>query len=77
MTIVALVTCAALPELDPDDQLLLAPLAAAGVVVEAAVWDDPSVAWDRFDLAVPGENRHQFSSAIPSKSNNSHRRTHD
>src|SRR5689334_22154500 len=52
MSLVALVTCAALPELDPDDQLLLAPLAADGVAVEPAVWDDPAVAWDRFDLAV-------------------------
>ena len=41
-----------LPDLDADDQLVLAPLAALGVGVEAAVWDDPSVDWARYDLVV-------------------------
>jgi len=49
---IALVTCAALPDLDPDDQLLLAPLRAAGATVVAAVWDDPGVNWSEFDLVV-------------------------
>lgn len=49
---VALVTCADLPELDPDDRRLVAPLRALGIVAEPAVWDDPSVDWSRFDLAV-------------------------
>jgi hypothetical protein len=49
---VALVTCAELPELDPDDQLLLAPLAQRGIEVTAAVWDDPAVSWSAFDLVV-------------------------
>ncbi len=49
---VALVTCAELPELDPDDQLLLKPLARVGVAVTAAVWDDPAVDWAAFDLVV-------------------------
>jgi hypothetical protein len=49
---VALVTCAALPDLDPDDRLLLGPLAAAGVTAEPAVWDDPAVDWSAFDLVV-------------------------
>lgn len=45
-------TCRELPDLDPDEQLLLAPLAAAGVRVTPAVWDDPVVDWRAFDLAV-------------------------
>ncbi|MFY1693740.1 ATP-grasp domain-containing protein [Plantactinospora sp. WMMB782] len=49
---VALVTCAELPELDPDDRLLLAPLAERGLRVEAAVWDDPAVDWAGYALAV-------------------------
>jgi hypothetical protein len=49
---VALVTCGELADLDPDDRLLLAPLAARGVRVEAAVWDDPGVDWSGYALAV-------------------------
>ncbi len=52
MPVVALVTCAALPELDEDDRLVLAPLAALGIDVTIAVWDDPSVDWSSFDLVV-------------------------
>jgi glutathione synthase/RimK-type ligase-like ATP-grasp enzyme len=49
---VALVTCAELLDLDPDDRLLLAPLAEAGIDVTVAVWDDPGVNWAAFDLVV-------------------------
>ncbi|WP_442788801.1 ATP-grasp domain-containing protein [Dactylosporangium sp. NBC_01737] len=49
---VALVTCAELPELDPDDQSLVPALAAAGITAVPAVWDDPAVDWSAFDLAV-------------------------
>ncbi len=49
---VALVTCATLPELDTDDQLLIEPLRARGMQPVAAVWDDPYVQWDEFDLTV-------------------------
>ncbi|MBY8872617.1 hypothetical protein K7640_12305 [Micromonospora sp. PLK6-60] len=49
---VALVTCAALPDLDPDDRLVLAPLAARGIAAEVAVWDDPAVDWSAYDLVV-------------------------
>lgn len=49
---VALVTCAALCGLDPDDELVLAPLKALGIVAEPAVWDDPAVDWARYDLVV-------------------------
>jgi len=49
---IALATCSALPELDPDEQLLLEPLRALGIDAQAAVWDDPMVDWSAFDLVV-------------------------
>ncbi|SCG42933.1 hypothetical protein GA0070609_1244 [Micromonospora echinaurantiaca] len=49
---VALVTCTELRDLDPDDRLVLAPLARHGVTAEPAVWDDPAVDWAGYDLAV-------------------------
>lgn len=49
---VALVTCAELPELDPDDRLLLVPLARRGIRAEPAVWDDPSVDWSGYRTTV-------------------------
>lgn len=52
MTRIALATCAALPDLDPDEQLLLEPLRALGVDAQPAVWDDARVDWDAFDLVV-------------------------
>lgn len=49
---IALVTCAALPDLDPDERLLEAALAAADVDVQSVVWNDPTVRWGAFDAAV-------------------------
>ncbi|MEH0972895.1 hypothetical protein V6U77_17385 [Micromonospora sp. CPCC 205546] len=49
---VALVTCADLPDLDPDDRLLLDPLARRGVAVDVLDWADPAVDWPAYDLAV-------------------------
>jgi hypothetical protein len=49
---VAFVTCAPVPELDPDDRLAAEALKALGVRVEPAVWDDPAVDWTAHDLAV-------------------------
>jgi hypothetical protein len=49
---VALITCDKLPELDADDRLLLAPLAALGISAEPVAWDDPAVDWSGYDLAV-------------------------
>ncbi|MDM4719856.1 hypothetical protein QTQ03_09805 [Micromonospora sp. WMMA1363] len=49
---VALVTCAALPDLEDDDRLVVAPLAARGVTGEPVVWDEPAVDWAGYDLAV-------------------------
>ena len=49
---IALVTCAEIPELEDDDQLVIGPLAALGIAAEPVVWDDPAVDWDRYRLAV-------------------------
>jgi hypothetical protein len=49
---VALVTCAELPDLEPDDRLVIEPLAARGVRAEPAVWDDARVDWAAYDLVV-------------------------
>ncbi|MEU5726588.1 hypothetical protein ABZ783_32895 [Micromonospora sp. NPDC047738] len=49
---VALVTCTALTDLDPDDRLVLAPLAARGITAEVVVWDDPAADWSAYDLVV-------------------------
>jgi hypothetical protein len=45
---IALATCAAFPDGDPDDAHLTAALPDA----RFAVWDDPSVDWSAFDLVV-------------------------
>ena len=49
---VCFVTCARLPDLDADDRLALEPLATLGCQVTGAVWDDPQVDWERFDVTV-------------------------
>ncbi|HWH24967.1 MAG TPA: hypothetical protein VNW68_08775 [Candidatus Limnocylindria bacterium] len=49
---IALATCAALPELDPDDRLVSEALRELGAHVTAGVWDDPAVDWATFDLVV-------------------------
>ena len=49
---VALVTCAELPDLDPDDRLLTVPLAQRGIEARPVVWDDPDVDWPDFHLVL-------------------------
>lgn len=49
---VALATCRALPEGDPDDRALPGALAAHGIDAAWAVWDDPAVDWAGFDLVL-------------------------
>ncbi len=49
---VALVTCADLPGLEPDDQLVIEPLRELGVVAVPEVWDAPEVDWDAYDLVI-------------------------
>lgn len=52
MTRVALITCAKLPDLSPDDHPLRDALARRGVEVHAVRWDDAEVEWDSYDAAV-------------------------
>ncbi len=52
MATVAFATWERLPGLDPDDRLLVAALQALGVSVRPAVWSDPGVRWDTFDLVL-------------------------
>ncbi|MEZ5063446.1 MAG: hypothetical protein R3B81_01875 [bacterium] len=49
---VAFVTFEGLPRLDADDRPFADALRAAGVDVSPAVWSDPRVDWDDFDLLV-------------------------
>ncbi|HLB36796.1 MAG TPA: hypothetical protein VJL31_09530 [Gemmatimonadales bacterium] len=49
---VALVTCAAMPGLYPDDRYLLQALRATGLSAEPAVWEDPHYEWPAVRLAV-------------------------
>ena len=52
MTRVALASCAALPDLDDEGQLLAAALRDRGAEVDTPVWDDPAVAWEGYDAVV-------------------------
>lgn len=49
---VAIVTCARLPSLAPDEKQLLGALDEYGISATAAVWNDPSVDWDSFSATV-------------------------
>ncbi len=49
---VAIATCRDLPDLDPDDALVLPELVDRGAAVEVCVWDDDTVDWSLFDVVV-------------------------
>ena len=49
---VALVTCAAQPQLFEEEHALLAGLGTHDVDAEAVVWNDPSADWPAFDAVV-------------------------
>lgn len=49
---VALVTCAALPDLDEDDRALIPALAERGLTAEPVAWDAAGADWAGYDLAV-------------------------
>ncbi|MFE7509393.1 RimK family alpha-L-glutamate ligase [Promicromonospora sp. NPDC057488] len=49
---VALATCSQLPDLDKDDVPLIAALSSRGITAEPAVWDDPAVDWQAYDLVL-------------------------
>jgi hypothetical protein len=46
------VTCAELPDLHPDDRLVIEPLAELGIEVQPVIWDEAGVNWGTFDLTV-------------------------
>jgi glutathione synthase/RimK-type ligase-like ATP-grasp enzyme len=48
---VAIATCLGV-DVDRDSPILLDALTSAGVRAELAVWDDPSVVWNNFELVV-------------------------
>lgn len=52
MANVALVTCAELPELDDGEDLVIDPLRADGIDADIVVWDDESIDWSAYDLAI-------------------------
>ncbi|UCC14048.1 MAG: hypothetical protein JSW21_11925 [Gammaproteobacteria bacterium] len=49
---IGIVTCRVMPEPDPDQELLLAAIEAAGHEVRLAPWDDPDCDPGAFDLCV-------------------------
>ena len=49
---VALVTCRQFPDLDAYDAVLVPRLKTLGIQAVAAIWDDPAVDWDSFNLSV-------------------------
>lgn len=49
---IALVFCKVLPEPDPDQELTVDALKAAGLDAEWAAWDDPDVDWGSYDLCI-------------------------
>ena len=51
-TRIALATCAALPDLDPDDAPLVAALRERGLEVESPVWNAADVDWSSYDAVV-------------------------
>ncbi len=49
---IALATCSNLPAWEVDDRPLLEAIAARGAEAVTAVWDDPAIAWNRFDAVL-------------------------
>jgi glutathione synthase/RimK-type ligase-like ATP-grasp enzyme len=47
-----LVTCASVPDLDPDDRTLRSHLERRGIHTSIGVWSDPSVDWSRPALCI-------------------------
>ncbi|WP_369769438.1 RimK family alpha-L-glutamate ligase [Flavobacterium sp. WC2416] len=49
---IGILTCEKLPELNPEDQLLLPELAKHNITATAAIWDDKSIQWSDFDYLI-------------------------
>ena len=52
MSKIVFVTCTQFPKLTEDDLLAAKALGELGVLVEAAIWDDPSVDWSAYSDVV-------------------------
>jgi len=74
---IALVTCRVLPEADNDADLLLETCLRAGLDARYAAWDDDSVDWAAFDLAILRStwNYHRFESQFRQWIENARART--
>ena len=49
---IALATCATVPDWEVDDRVFHTALAARGIDARQCVWDDPAVDWTQFDLVL-------------------------
>ncbi|WP_309640470.1 hypothetical protein [Flavobacterium sp.] len=49
---IALLTCERLPNLTPNDQLLIPELANHNIQAQAAIWDDKTINWSDFDCLI-------------------------
>jgi glutathione synthase/RimK-type ligase-like ATP-grasp enzyme len=49
---IALLTCSKLPDLTPQDQLLIPELAKHDITATAVIWDDATINWESFDYLV-------------------------
>ncbi len=61
---IALATCKDLPELDPDDHPLIRAFAEVGAEATPAIWSDPGIDWDAFDLVII-RNTWDYTDALP------------
>jgi glutathione synthase/RimK-type ligase-like ATP-grasp enzyme len=50
--VIALATCATVPEWEVDDRVFHAELAACGIDARQCVWNDPRVDWTQFELVL-------------------------
>ena len=49
---IALLTCDQLPDLNPQDQPLIAELAKYHITATAVIWDNPTIDWSNFDYLI-------------------------
>ncbi|MFQ3174951.1 MAG: glutathione synthase/RimK-type ligase-like ATP-grasp enzyme [Flavobacterium sp.] len=49
---IAILTCEKLPQLTPEDQLLIPALAKSNIEATAVIWDSKSVNWSDFDYLI-------------------------
>lgn len=49
---IGLLTCEKLPNLTPEDQLLIPELAKHSIVATAVIWDDVTIQWNEFDYLI-------------------------